>query len=71
MSLEQQNHAVIELWKAVIEMALKDGDYDALAAMPTDLFIALGMQDPYANQDELEGHTLAEGCYRAEPVIYD
>lgn len=66
-----QTTRVIELWKAVIEQGLKDGDYEALAALPVDLFMALGMNDPYATEDELEGHVMAPGCSRSEAIIYD
>ena len=68
---DTQTIRVMELWREVIDMAIKDEDYDALAAMPTDLFMLLGMDDPYASQDELEGHVLAAGCSQAEAYLYD
>lgn len=72
MNIEQQNHAVIELWKAVIEQAIKDEDYNAMAALPVDLFILLGIQDPFASQDELDGKVKAQGCSRAfDPAALD
>ena len=66
-----QTSAVIELWKAVIDQALKDGDYEALAALPTDLYMALGMAENELSYDEESGHIMASGCYRSEAAYYD
>ena len=69
MSNHTQENAVMELWREVIAMAIKDEDYSALAAMPVDLFIMLGMKEPAVSWEVENGYLLAEGCSRKfDPV---
>ena len=65
MSNNTQHHALMELWREVIAMAIRDEDYDALRAMPVDLFILLGMHEPAVSMEVENGYLLADGCKRS------
>lgn len=72
---EENQQAMLDFWRELIELARWNKDTEALRNIPTDIYMLLGydLQNflGMASEDEEEGYILSEGCYRTEPIFYD